>query len=199
MRESPVGTLYLLKRAELAVRSCCEVALAEFDLTPTQFLLMYHLRDRHEVSAAELAREIGVRPQSIIEIIAPLERKRLVKRAASPAHRRILHTWLTPAGEQLFANALQVAARIEAELLADVSTARIAPFQDTLGKLWERAEQHELHRGATRAQEKSDERSPQQSRIHHGRRERHRSGNGRRPRRSGHEGGARRSPEGSHR
>ena len=36
MYKRPVGTIYLLKRAELAVRSCIvEVALAEFaDLTP---------------------------------------------------------------------------------------------------------------------------------------------------------------------
>jgi DNA-binding MarR family transcriptional regulator len=191
MRESPVGTIYLLKRAELAVRSCVEVALAEFALTPTQFLMLYRLRDLHEVSAAALAREIGVRPQSIIEILAPLERKRLVKREASPEHRRILHTRLTAAGEKLVADALQVAARIEAELLAGMSDEQIAPLQEVLGKLWQRAEQHELHRGATRTQEKADERATRQSRLHHGRRERHRSGNGRRVRRLGNEGGAR--------
>jgi hypothetical protein len=61
MHESPAGTIYVLKRAELAVRSCVD-ALAEFALTPTQFLLLYRLRDVHEVSAAALARELGVRP-----------------------------------------------------------------------------------------------------------------------------------------
>lgn len=36
MHKRPVGTVWLLKRAELAVRSCMDVALAEFDLTPAQ-------------------------------------------------------------------------------------------------------------------------------------------------------------------
>ncbi len=145
MRESPVGTIYLLKTVELAVRSCMEVALAELDLTPTQLLMLFRLRDRNPVSAADLAREIGVRPQSISEIIRPLERRRLLKREASPQHRRILYTQLTAAGQQLLREALQVAARIEAELLPDVDIAHIEMMQHALTKLWERAEKHELH------------------------------------------------------
>jgi len=151
MRETPVGTIYLLKRVELAVRSCMEVALAEFDLTPTQFLMLFRLRDRQEVSAAELAREIGVRPQSIIEIIGPLERKRLLRREASPEHRRILHTRVTAAGQKLLVDALRVAARIEAELLADVGDRELSTMQSALTKLWERAEKHELHPASIRA------------------------------------------------
>jgi len=151
MSNSSVGTVYLLKRAELAVRSCMEVALAEFDLTPTQFLMLFHLRDRHEVSAASLAREVGVRPQSVIEILAPLERKRLVRREASPAHRRILHTHLTTAGQNLLADALRIAARIEAELLVDLNASQLSTLQEALTKLWARAERHELHPGSIRA------------------------------------------------
>jgi DNA-binding MarR family transcriptional regulator len=128
-----------------------EVALAEFDLTPTQFLMLFHLRDRHEVSAASLAREVGVRPQSVIEILAPLERKRLVRREASPAHRRILHTHLTTAGQNLLADALRIAARIEAELLVDLNDSQLSTLQEALTKLWARAERHELHPGSIRA------------------------------------------------
>ena len=46
MYKRPVGTIYLLKRAELAVRGCMEVVLAEFDLTPAQFLVLFRMRDR---------------------------------------------------------------------------------------------------------------------------------------------------------
>ncbi|HEU4623812.1 MAG TPA: MarR family transcriptional regulator [Steroidobacteraceae bacterium] len=167
MRESPLGTIYLLKRAELAVRSCVEAALAEFDLTPTQFLMMFRLRDRHEVSAAELAREIGVRPQSIMEVLAPLERKRLIKREASREHRRILHTRLTPAGQKLFADALRVAARIESELLSNVSAEQVVPLQQALSNLWERAEKHELYRGPRR--ERAEQRIPTLAAVKRGR------------------------------
>ncbi|HEY1284072.1 MAG TPA: MarR family transcriptional regulator [Steroidobacteraceae bacterium] len=150
MNANPVGTLYLLKRAELAVRSCMEVALCEFGLTPTQFLMLFRLYRRNRVSAAELAREIGVRPQSIIEVIRPLERRHLLKREPSPEHRRILHTRLTPAGEKLLLEGLEVAARIERELLTGLTSEELTGFSETLARLWERAERHELYRGSIR-------------------------------------------------
>ena len=152
MNANPVGTIYLLKRAELAVRSCIEVALSEFGLTPTQFLMLFRLYRRNRVSAAELAREIGVRPQSIIEVIRPLERRHLIKREPSPEHRRILHTRLTPAGEKLLLEGLEVAARIERELLAGLTSEELAGFSAALARLWERAEKHELYPGSIRGQ-----------------------------------------------
>jgi len=151
MHKSSVGTIYLLKRAELAVRSCVEVALAEFDLTPTQFLLLLRVRDSDALSAAALAREIGVRPQSIVEIVMPLERKRLLKREVSPEHRRILHMRLTAAGRRLLAEAMSAAARLEAELLADLDEREWPVLQQALNKLWARAERHDLHPSSIRA------------------------------------------------
>jgi DNA-binding MarR family transcriptional regulator len=149
--QKPVGTIYLLKRVELAVRSCVEVALVEFDLTPTQFLMLYRLRDSAQLSAADLAREIGVRPQSIVEIISPLERKRLLKREADPDHRRILRIHLTAAGQKLVSEALQTAGRIESELVEDLDAKQLSQLQDALTKLWQRAERHELHPSSLRA------------------------------------------------
>jgi DNA-binding MarR family transcriptional regulator len=147
----PIGTIYLLKRAELAVRSCAEVALAEFDMTPAQLLMLFHLRDRHDLSAASLAREIGVRPQSIIGLIAEFERRGVLRREPSPEHRRVLRMRLTPAGRRLLADALRVAARIESELLARLDDAQLSALHEALTVIRERAEGHELHPGSIRA------------------------------------------------
>jgi DNA-binding MarR family transcriptional regulator len=136
MHDSPVGTIYLLKRTELAVRSCVEVVLAEFDLTPTQFLTLFRVRDASELSAAALARELGVRPQSMNEIIASLEKKKLLRREASREHQRILHMRLTSSGARLLAEALQAAARLEAELLAELDGNQLRVLQDALTHLW---------------------------------------------------------------
>ena len=152
MFKRPVGTIYLLKRAELAVRGCMEVALAEFDLTPAQFLVLFRMRDRTDFSAAALAREIGVRPQTLITLIAPLERRGILEREPSPAHRRVLHNRLTPSGKKLLASALRVAGQIESELLAKVDDRKLAIFQEVLTSLWEGAEAHEMHPGSIRAQ-----------------------------------------------
>jgi len=151
MYKRPVGTIYLLKRAELAVRGCMEVALAEFDLTPAQFLVLFRMRDRTDFSAAALAREVGVRPQTLITLIAPLERRGILEREPSPAHRRVLHNRLTPAGKKLLASALRVAGQIEADLLASLDVRKLSILQEVLTTLWQRAEAHETHPGAIRA------------------------------------------------
>jgi len=139
MHDSPVGTIYLLKRTELAVRGCVEDVLAQFDLTPTQFLTLFRVRDANDLSAAALARELGVRPQSMNEIITPLERKKWLKREASREHQRILHMRLTSAGARLLADALQAAARLEAELLADLDPSHLSVLQESLTRLWTNA------------------------------------------------------------
>ncbi len=48
----------------------------------------------------------GIRPQSVVDLIGPLERRGLIKRREAPEHRRILRITLSAAGEQLFARAL---------------------------------------------------------------------------------------------
>jgi DNA-binding MarR family transcriptional regulator len=151
MFKRPVGTIYLLKRAELAARSCMEVALGQFGLTPAQFLMLYRLRDHSELSGAALAREIGVRPQSIIELIRPLEMKGILEREPSPAHQRVLHMRLTTAGKRLLTEAMRVAARVEAELLADLDDKQVSALQDSLAVLWKCAEANALHPGSIRA------------------------------------------------
>ena len=151
MDRRPVGTVYLLKRAELAVRSCMEVALASFDLTPAQFLMLFRMRDCADVSAADLARDIGVRPQSLISLIAPLERAGILEREPSPRHRRILHMRLTAEGKRLVGDAMRVASRIESELLASLDEAHLSALHEALTALRDRAEGHDLHPGSIRA------------------------------------------------
>jgi DNA-binding MarR family transcriptional regulator len=145
-----LGTVYLLKRTELAVRSCVEVALSPFRLTPTQFLVLVRLKQSQGMSSAELARAASVRPQSIVDLIGPLERDGLIKRREAPEHRRILRINLTTAGEQLLARALIVASDLEKELLAGLTVAELARLHQGLTKLLASAEVHETHPGVRR-------------------------------------------------
>jgi DNA-binding MarR family transcriptional regulator len=134
------STVYLLKRAELAVRGCVEVALAPFGLTPTQFLVLVRLKHSEGLSSAELARAIGVRPQSITDLVGPLERDGLITRREAPEHRRILRISLSAAGEQLLAQAAPVAQRLEKELLGDLDGAGLTRLRQGLMTLLANAE-----------------------------------------------------------
>jgi DNA-binding MarR family transcriptional regulator len=140
-----LGLVYLLKCTELAVRSCAEVALAEFKLTPSLFLLLFRLQNSEGVSSADLARTLGVRPQSIVDLIRPLERDGLIKRRQAPEHRRVLRISLTAAGQRLLDRAIPVARQLEEELFASLTSKEIALLRGALTKLLASAQTHEAH------------------------------------------------------
>jgi DNA-binding MarR family transcriptional regulator len=145
------GLVYLLKSTELAVRTCAEVALAPFHLTPALFMMLFRLKESDGVSSADLARTIGVRPQSIVDLIRPLERSGLIKRRKAPEHGRILRISLTAAGVRLLGRALPVARQLEAELFSNVTAQEIAHLREGLAKLLANAQAHETHPAGRRA------------------------------------------------
>jgi DNA-binding MarR family transcriptional regulator len=144
-KSDSVGTVYLLKRAELAVRSCAEALLARFGLTPAQFMVLFVLKQSTGVSSADLARATGVRPQSIVDLIGPLERRGLIRRREAPEHRRILRIRMTASGERLFARTLPEVIRLERELMSSLTAAELAGLRKGLTRLLTDAEAHEAH------------------------------------------------------
>jgi DNA-binding MarR family transcriptional regulator len=145
MPETPISTVYLLKRAELAVRGCAELALGAVDLTPSQYFILFLVQRGEATSSAELARSMGVLPQSMTELIAPLEKKGAILRRPDAGNNRILRIELTAAGEKLFAKGTQAAIRIEKELLEDFDPRELAAVNRFLGGLTAKAEAHSFH------------------------------------------------------
>jgi len=137
--------VYLLKLAELAVRGCLEVALGEVDLTRSQFFILLLLKGREAASSAELARALGISPQSVTDLIAPLERGGLIERRQSPGNRRILRIALTAAGQKVFLRSAQIAAQLERELLADFGERELKTLNRMLEKLLAKAQKHVCH------------------------------------------------------
>ncbi len=138
-------TSYMLKRAELAVRNCLEVTLQQFDLTANQYLMLLRLRYDGAQSSAQFARAVGVRPQSVTDIIGPLERKGLIQRRESPENRRILLIALTAKGRQMMSRARKVTVRLDRELLAGLDAQEISVLRKAMEKIRAAAECHECH------------------------------------------------------
>lgn len=145
MTDKPTSTVYLLKRAELAVRGCVEMALSEASLTPSQYFILFLVSKGEATSSAELSRAMGVLPQSMTELIGPLEARGAIKRQPDPTNNRILRIELTAAGDRLFAKGTQIAIRVERELLAGFETRELEQFNETLAALTTTAETHSLH------------------------------------------------------
>src|SRR5262249_39072484 len=140
-----ISTVYLLKRAELAVRGCADLALGVVDLTPSQYFILFLVKCGEATSSAELARSMGVLPQSMTELIAPLEKKGAIVRKPDPVNNRLLRIELTAAGEKLFAKGTQAAIQLENELLDDFDARELAAVNRFLGDLTARAEGHSFH------------------------------------------------------
>jgi DNA-binding MarR family transcriptional regulator len=139
MFRSPAGTIYLLSRTELAVHNRLEESLGELQLTVAQFQMLIRLRTNGGASSAELARATGVRPQSIGEVIRSLERKELLVREAKRGNRRILYARLTNKGCALAADALEIAKRVEADLLEQLGSKQVSQLRAALSSVTDRA------------------------------------------------------------
>ena len=143
MIEPSLATSYLLKRTELAVRNCLEVALQQFNLTPNQFLMLLRLNYDGAQSSAQFARAVGVRPQSVTDIIGPLERKGLIERRESSESRRILLINLTAKGRQMIEHARNVTLQLDRDLLAEFDAEEVSVLRKALEKIRATAERYE--------------------------------------------------------
>jgi len=85
----------LVKRLEMAERARMEEVLRPLGVTLHQYTAMSILERREGLSSAQLARRHVVSPQAMHQLIASMERDRLVERRPDAANRRILRIWLT--------------------------------------------------------------------------------------------------------
>jgi DNA-binding MarR family transcriptional regulator len=94
--------------------------LAAWDLSIPEYTTLSVLRNRPGLSNAQLARRAMITPQSMIEVLARLERRELVHRVVDPDHQRILRAQLTPSGVLLLAEADPAIDGIQDRMLAGV-------------------------------------------------------------------------------
>jgi DNA-binding MarR family transcriptional regulator len=108
--------------------------LAQWDLSVPEYTTLSVLRRRPLLSNAQLARRTMVTPQSMIEILASLERRGLVQREVDSANKRILRATLTADGEQLLTSADPAVYDIQDEMFSHISDAERAALLDAMLK-----------------------------------------------------------------
>lgn len=122
-QDQEVSFPYVVGRVNQGIRRAMRVRLSQCSLSVQEYTTLSVLAGRPGLSNAQLARRALVRPQSMIEILAKLERRQLVRREADPGHALILRAMLTEDGAELLARAEPEIAAIETEALAGVSAA----------------------------------------------------------------------------
>ena len=131
-------TLYLIKRAEIEVTSRMSKALEPYDITPIQFTVLYFVDyDKRDLSSAQLSRRFSMTPQSMNELVAVLERKKLLKKTTDPSHKRILRIALTAKGKKLLEDGNDELDGVEAKILKGLSAKEISTIRNLIGRILE--------------------------------------------------------------
>ncbi len=116
--------IYLIKRTELLVRTRLEASLRDLGVTVGQYAVLSLLALMPEASSAQIARSVGVTPQTMAETITAFERQKLIRREQSSTHKRILEISLTASGLALLKECDVRAKQAEAELFSGLGAQR---------------------------------------------------------------------------
>ena len=109
--------IYAVGRVNQGILREMRARLAAFPLSVQEYTTMSVLAARPGLSNAQLARRALVAPQSMIEIVAKLEGRKLVRRRVDPGNARVLRAELTSSGRALVGRADPVIAEVEKHVL----------------------------------------------------------------------------------
>src|ERR1700682_612603 len=115
--------LIQLRQTQHAVRNLLDAGLAETGLTMPQYAVLAEIDEKGELSASDLAREIGMTAQTVNVLVQGLETSGLRSRSRHPTHGRILLASLTPAGRKALRHGVAVAGGVQEKLLSCVPAA----------------------------------------------------------------------------
>jgi DNA-binding MarR family transcriptional regulator len=119
---------YLVKRLEMAERARMEEVLRPLGVTLHQYTALSILERREGLSSAQLARRHVVTPQAMHQLIATMERDRLIERRPDEANRRILRAWLTEHGSRVLRAAHRTVDDVEERMLSGLTRDEAAAF-----------------------------------------------------------------------
>jgi len=127
-------TIFLLRLLQLNLYNLLVERLDAFGVKPVQYMVLSIVASRGSWSTAELARRFYIAPQSMNEVVASLEKRRLIERRESPEHRRILHIRLTKGGMRLLAKCDSAVDHIERAAFKEFAQEELRLFRELLGR-----------------------------------------------------------------
>ncbi|MGH7034796.1 MAG: MarR family winged helix-turn-helix transcriptional regulator [Stellaceae bacterium] len=127
-------TIFLLRLLQLNIYNLLVERLAEFELTPIQYMVLSISGGRDSWSTADLARRFHIAPQSMNEVVATLRKQKLIERHKSPLHRRILYIRLTASGTRVLEKCDKAVDGIERDAFREFAREDIAVFRELMTK-----------------------------------------------------------------
>jgi len=116
---------YVLKRAQHALRMSMDDRLSHLGLTTAQFNVLSAVQQQPGISNASLARGAFVTAQSMLGIVANLEKTGLLHRTPHQIHGRIMQSELTQKGTEVLASARAAINEVEKGMTVGFTAAEI--------------------------------------------------------------------------
>jgi len=118
-----LGSGYLVKRVQQALRRRCDAALKPIGLSMSQYALLRALHDHPDASASELARLCFVTRQSLRDVLSGLRAAGLVDFSETQGPGRARALALTPLGLGHLKKSHALVEGVEAEMLHGIPAA----------------------------------------------------------------------------
>jgi DNA-binding MarR family transcriptional regulator len=131
--------MYLIWRASEAIRGLADRQRNERSLPLAKYVVLTFVRDRSDMTSADLARIIGNSPQTINEVISSLERSGLIERRTSAANRKSKFVAITDSGLQALAQTEQTMDLVEEQAFRSMSKDDLDTFRNLLRGILEAA------------------------------------------------------------
>lgn len=102
-----------------------------------EFALLYHLHQSPEgkLRRIDLADKVGLTASGITRMLIPMEKLKIIERNTDDMDARARFASLTPAGKELFENALAIISEKAEDILPPVKGAQLDEFTDFLAEI----------------------------------------------------------------
>lgn len=123
---------YFLRRAQVSVFQDFIQTLESIEIRPAQYSVLVVIGANPNLSQSDVAQLLGIERARLVRLLDRLERRGLVQRLAAPNDRRSHALQLTRSGQQLLRRATALAARHEAQLVAQLGQEQHSLLLETL-------------------------------------------------------------------
>jgi DNA-binding MarR family transcriptional regulator len=135
--ESLDRVTWALRRADLAMQAAKEPPLRAVGVPSSQYQVLINLETAPGITAAELARLVGITPQAVALLTAKLLEQGLIERRAHPRHRTVQELHLTEAGRTELGKAERIISDLERHVRDSLGTQRYKQLRALLGQVIE--------------------------------------------------------------
>jgi DNA-binding MarR family transcriptional regulator len=131
-KDKPLGVAYMVGRLDRAIRRNFRKVLEPMGLTIGQYTALSVFCSSGRLSNAKLAERTMVSPQAANELIKGMAKNGWIVRKPDPNHGRIIQISLTAEGKRLLTRCNKTIAKVEREMLRDLSVKEIKSLHGNL-------------------------------------------------------------------